>query len=194
MDVVKRSVEALNGAIVLESAPGAGTTIRLHLPLTLAVADGLLLRIGAQSFALPFSAVVESLRPKPGQLLNVKTCLEGGVHTVLVLRSESIPLVSLGRLFNIPGTLIDPASGLVVIVETGTRKIALLADDILGHQQFVIKSVEKNFRRIEGALGATILGDGTVALIIDVSALWDMHLECGGNPGASRGTGVLLAA
>lgn len=179
MDVVKRNVEALNGSIRIESVPGKGTSVRLHLPLTLAIVDGLLLRVGEQSFALPFAAVVESVRPKPSQLLRVSGGLHGDTNTALVLRSETMPLLSLGRLFNIPGALTDPTRGLVVLVDTGTRKMALLVDDIVGHQQFVIKSVEKNFRRVEGALGATILGDGRVALIIDVSALWEMNLAGG---------------
>ena len=188
MDVVKRNVEALNGIIKIESAVGRGTVVKLHLPLTLAIVDGLLLRVGEQSFALPFSAVVESVRPKPSQLLRVTTGVQGASNTALVLRSETMPLLPLAKLFNIPDALTDPTRGLVVIVETGSRKIALLADDIVGHQQFVIKSVEKNFRRVEGALGATILGDGKVALIIDVSALWDMNAE---ETGTSDG---LLAA
>lgn len=179
MDVVKRNVEALNGSIRIESVPGKGTSVRLHLPLTLAIVDGLLLRVGEQSFALPFAAVVESVRPKPSQLLRVSGGLHGDTNTALVLRSETMPLLSLGRLFNIPGALTDPTRGLVVLVDTGNRKMALLVDDIVGHQQFVIKSVEKNFRRVEGALGATILGDGRVALIIDVSALWEMNLAGG---------------
>jgi two-component system chemotaxis sensor kinase CheA len=183
MDVVKRNVESLSGTIRLESTPGKGTVVRLSLPLTLAIIDGLLLRVGEQSFALPFTVVVESIRPKPAQLVRVHTGLEGAIHTALVLRSETLPLLSLASLFNIPGGLTDPALGLVVIVESGSRKIALLADDILGHQQFVVKSVEKNFRRVEGAMGATILGDGTVALIIDASALWEMQ----------RGRGLLAA-
>ena len=185
MDVVKRNVEALNGSIRIESVPGKGTSVRLHLPLTLAIVDGLLLRVGEQSFALPFAAVVESVRPTPSQLLRITGGLPGNTNAALVLRSETMPLLSLGRLFNIPGALTDPTRGLVVLVDTGTRKMALLVDDIVGHQQFVIKSLEKNFRRVEGALGATILGDGRVALIIDVSALWEMNL--------AGGTGLLAA-
>jgi two-component system, chemotaxis family, sensor kinase CheA len=169
MDVVKRNVEALSGNIRLESVPGQGMVIRLFLPLTLAIVDGLLLKVGEQSFALPLGTIIESVRPKASQLLVLP-----GAGTMLMLRQESLPVIELSRVYRIDGAERNPERGLVVIVESGLQKLALLVDDIVGQQQFVIKSVEKNFRRVDGTMGATILGDGKVALIVDVSALQEM--------------------
>lgn len=174
MDVVKRNLEGINGTVSLESKLGEGTRIRLTLPLTLAIIDGLLLRAGEQSFALPLAAVLESLRPEPKQLVHLT-----GSGPSLILRSEALPLVRLARIFGIPAAKVDPKEGLVVVVEFGGGRLALMVDDVVGQQQFVVKSVEKNFRRVEGALGATILGNGTVALILDVAALQELDRKAG---------------
>jgi len=167
MDVVKRSVEGLNGAIAVSSEPGRGVTFRIQLPLTLAILDGLLLRVGEQRFVLPLVSIMESIAPRKDQLRH----LAGGGE-VIVLRGEPLPLVRLGRLLGIDGE--NDAAGLAVIVENRGKRLALLVDELLGQQQVVIKSLETNFRKVEGAAGATILGDGQPALILDVAAIAEM--------------------
>ena len=166
MDVVKRNVEALNGALSLESAPGHGTRVRIRLPLTLAILDGLMLAVGEAVYVLPLLSVVESFRPAPPE---VRT-LPGGRELVRV-RGESVPLVRLHRLLGHAPRETDPTRALVVVVEHQGRRLGLLTDELLGQQQVVIKSLEAHFQRVEGALGATILGDGRVALILDVQGL-----------------------
>ena len=169
MDVVKRSVESLNGSIGIASQPGRGVTFRIQLPLTLAILDGLLLRVGAQRFVLPLVSIMESIAPRREQLR-----LVAGAGEVIVLRGEPLPVVRLRRLFHLAGADDGAAGGLAVIVEHRGKRLALLVDELLGQQQVVIKSLETNFRKVEGAAGATILGDGQPALILDVAAIAEM--------------------
>ncbi len=166
MDVVKKSVEALNGSVALETQPGKGSTFRIKLPLTLAILDGLLLRVGEQTYVLPLVSIVESIRPRPEQVYVVAGCGE-----VVVVRKQPLPLLRLGRLLNTPTEVTDPSRGLVVIVEQETCQVALLVDEVLGQQQVVVKSLETNFRKVEGITGATILGDGRAALILDTAGI-----------------------
>ena len=166
MDVVKRNVESLNGAVSILSEPGTGTTVRIRLPLTLAILDGLLIRVGAETYVIPLTSIVESVRPLRAQVSNI-----AGRGEVVVVRDEPLRLVRLHRLFNIPDAVTDPTLGLIVIAEHGAAKLALLVDELLGQQQVVVKSLETHFRRVDGALGATILGNGRAALILDVSGL-----------------------
>jgi two-component system chemotaxis sensor kinase CheA len=178
MDVVKRNVEQLNGTLSLESRPGVGTRLRIKLPLTLAIIDGMTLRIGAQTFVLPLVSIVESFRPTRE---GVSSVLFSG--EVVRFRGESVPLVRLHELWRIAGAETDPTRALVVIVETVTSRIGLLVDEILGQPQVVVKSLDRSHSRTEGVMGATILGDGRVALILDVQAL--ARLACG-DAGSSR--------
>jgi two-component system chemotaxis sensor kinase CheA len=173
MDVVKKSVESLNGAIGISSERGRGVTFRIQLPLTLAILDGLLLRVGAQRFVLPLVSIMESIAPHPEQLRRA-----AGGGEVIVLRGEPLPLVRLNRLLGIGRETDAAAAGLAVIVENRGQRLALLVDELLGQQQVVIKSLETNFRKVEGAAGATILGDGQPALILDVAALAEMARSC----------------
>jgi two-component system chemotaxis sensor kinase CheA len=166
MDVVKKSVEALNGSVTLETKAGRGSVFRLKLPLTLAIVDGLLLSVGDQTYVMPLISIVESIRPRPEQVRDVAGCGD-----VVVVRKQPLALVRLSRLFHIPTEVNDPARGLVVIVEHEGRHLALLVDDLLGQQQVVVKSLETNFRKVEGITGATILGDGRAALILDVAGI-----------------------
>jgi two-component system chemotaxis sensor kinase CheA len=166
MDVVKRNVEALNGAISFTSERGKGSRMRIRLPLTMAIIDGLTLRIGTQVVVLPLIEVVESLRPGRAQ---VQTVLGRG--EVIRVRDHAIPLLRLHDVLSIPGAEKDPCRALICIVETRTTPVGLLVDEILGQAQVVVKTLETNFRRIEGVMGATILGDGQVALILDVQAI-----------------------
>jgi two-component system chemotaxis sensor kinase CheA len=166
MDVVKRNIEALGGTVGITSSPGRGSCFRIRLPLTLAILDGLTLRVGEGAFIVPLIAVVESLQPRREQLRSVL-----GQGEVVVVRGQPVPLIRLHRVLGLPGETTDPTCALVVIVEQDDGLVALLVDDVLGQQQVVIKSLERNFRRTEGISAATILGDGRVALILDVPGL-----------------------
>jgi two-component system, chemotaxis family, sensor kinase CheA len=166
MDVVARNVEALGGSITIQTEPGRGTTFRVKLPLTLAILDGQSLRVGDDIYILPLVSIVESVRPRRADLNTVL----GGAEAVTI-RRDVLPMIRLYRLFGVTPTTEDPTAALVVIVEYDGRKVALLVDELLGQQQVVIKSLETNFQRTEGIAGATILGDGRVALILDVPGL-----------------------
>ncbi|MBZ5608420.1 MAG: chemotaxis protein CheA [Acidobacteriia bacterium] len=174
MDVVKRNVAALNGSVSLASEPGRGTTVRISLPLTLAILDGLLLKVGSETYVLPLVAIVESIRPAAGQVR-----LVAGRGEVALVRGEALPLLRLHGLFGIPTQVQDPCQGLTVIIEHGGQRFALLVDELLGQQQVVIKSLEANYRKVEGVLGATILGDGRAALILDVGGLSQVARRAG---------------
>jgi two-component system, chemotaxis family, sensor kinase CheA len=166
MDVVKRNLEALGGSVTIQSEPGRGTTFRVKLPLTLAILDGQSVQVGPETYILPLVSIVESVQPKRGDL----NAVFGSGETVTV-RGQVLPMLRLHRLFAIAPRSEDPTRGLVVIVEHDGRKVALLVDDLLGQQQVVIKSLETNFQKLPGVAGATILGDGRVALILDVPGL-----------------------
>ncbi len=170
MDVVRRNVTSLGGRIGVYSAPGQGSRFVLSLPLTLAVLDGMVISVGPERFVLPLTNIVESLRPKPSDLHGlVNKC------DVIMARGEYVRLVYLHQLFGIPGAVGDATKGLVVLVETEEGgRLGLVVDEVLGQQQVVIKSLESNYRRLDGVAAATILGDGRVALILDVAGLQEM--------------------
>ena len=156
----------LNGSVSLRSQPGRGTTVRIKLPLTLAILDGLSLQVGSETYILPLVSIVESIRPGRAQLNTV-----AGLGEVILVRGEALPLMRLHRLFGVPTEVLDPCRGLTVVVEHGGHRLALLVDELLGQQQVVIKSLEANYHKIEGVLGATILGNGRAALILDIAGL-----------------------
>ncbi len=166
MDVVKRNVEALNGSLSFTSEPGKGSRMRIRLPLTMAIIDGLTLRIGTQVFVVPLIEIVESMRPTAAQVQSVL-----GRGEIIRVRDQAIPLLRLHAILGIEGAQTDPRRALVCIAETRTTPVGLLVDEILGQAQVVVKTLETNFQRIDGVMGATILGDGRVALILDVQAL-----------------------
>ena len=166
MDVVKRNVEALNGSLSFTSEPGKGSRMRIRLPLTMAIIDGLTLRIGTQVFVVPLIEIVESMRPTAAQVQSVL-----GRGEIIRVRDQAIPLLRLHEILGIEGAQTDPRRALVCIAETRTTPVGLLVDEILGQAQVVVKTLETNFQRIDGVMGATILGDGRVALILDVQAL-----------------------
>jgi two-component system, chemotaxis family, sensor kinase CheA len=165
MDVVKKNIEALGGGIDLQSTPGAGMRVTIRLPLTLAILDAMSVRVGREIFILPLNAVVESLQPGPGQVRTLT-----GQARVVKVRNEFLPLAELAGLFAIPRDA-GSGDGILVVVEADDRKIAVVVDELVGQQQVVIKSLEANYRRVRGISGATILGDGQVALILDCAAL-----------------------
>ncbi|BEV16316.1 chemotaxis protein CheA [Herbaspirillum sp. DW155] len=166
MDVVKRNILAMGGAVDIRSSKGFGTTISISLPLTLAILDGMSIRIGEEVYILPLGYVVESLQPLSQDIKEIS-----GQGQVLRVRGEYLPLIPLYHIFNIEPSFTDPSQGLVVILESDGKKAALFVDDLIGQQQIVVKNLESNYRKVAGISGATILGDGGVALIVDVAAL-----------------------
>lgn len=166
MDVVRRNITELKGSVGVHSEPGKGTTITVRLPLTLAIMDGLTVRLNQDVYIIPLLSVIESFRPGS---TDVKR-LAGKVEVVQV-RGEVVPLVRLHRLFGIAGAVSDPTDGLLVLVDDHDGKFALLVDELLGQQQVVTKNLEANFQKVVGVAGATILGDGRIALILDIAGL-----------------------
>jgi two-component system chemotaxis sensor kinase CheA len=166
MDVVKRNIQALGGTIDIRSARGFGTTILISLPLTLAILDGMSIRSGDEIYILPLGFVVESLQPARADVKEIH-----GQGRVVKVRGEYLPLIPLYQMFNIEPRLTDPCEGILVILEAEGRKAALFVDELVGQQQVVVKNLEANYRKVAGISGATILGDGGVALILDVGAL-----------------------
>ena len=165
MDVVKRNITALGGQVDIRSVAGVGTTVSIALPLTLAILDGMSVRSGEEIYILPLNYVLESLQPRPQDISDI-----AGQGQVIRVRGEYLPLVSLRQVFSTSGQQ-DAAQGIAVILEADGNKAALLIDELVGQQQVVVKNLEANYRRVAGISGATILGDGSVALILDVSTL-----------------------
>ncbi len=166
MDVVKRNIAAMCGSVHIQSTWGRGTTVTISLPLTLAIFDGMLIKTGGEIYILPLLAVVESLQPNPNQIYEIT-----GNERVIFVRDEYLPLICLHELFGINPQFSNPEDGMVVVVEGLGRKAALLVDSLLGQQQIVVKNIESNYRNIPGISGATILGDGSLSLILDVPSL-----------------------
>ena len=169
MDVVRRNIQALHGRVDVQSAPGRGTTITLRVPLTLAITDGMLVRVGAERYIVPTTNVVVSFRPERSALFTV-----GGRAEMVRLRQEVLPLVRLHRLLDVIGASEDPTRALLMVVAAGERRCALLVDAILGQQQVVAKAVTAGVGDVAGISGAAILGDGRVGLILDVPQILDL--------------------
>ena len=166
MDVVKRNITAMGGTVEIRSAKGFGTTISIALPLTLAILDGMSIRSGEEVYILPLGFVVESLQPVPEDVKEIS-----GKGRVIKVRGEYLPLIPLYQMFGITPRYTNPSEGIIVILEADGRKAGLFVDELVGQQQVVVKNLESNYRKVTGISGATILGDGGVSLILDVSAL-----------------------
>ena len=166
MDVVKRNIQQLGGHVDLACEPGAGTTVRIVLPLTLAIMDSMSVRVGAEVFIMPLGAIMESMQVKSEQ---VKPVAGGG--RVIHVRGEYLALVELHRVFDVPNAETDLARGIVMVVQSEGRPFALFVDELIGQHQVVVKNLETHYRKVPGVSAATILGDGSVALILDVLAL-----------------------
>jgi two-component system chemotaxis sensor kinase CheA len=183
MDVVRRNIQALGGHVEIESLRDYGTTIGIHLPLTLAIMDGMSVRIGEETYILPLSFILESLQPQPSDVKSVT-----GRGWVVNVRGEYLPIVSLAQWFHVPEAREEPTQAILVIVESDDIRIALMVDDLIGQQQFVVKNLETNYHKVEGLSGATILGDGRVALILDVTTIVRRNQK------ASQGVAAAMAA
>jgi two-component system, chemotaxis family, sensor kinase CheA len=170
MDVVRRNIQELGGRITLEPDPGRGMTIELALPLTLAVMDGMIVRVAQETYVMPISAIVECIRPACTDIRPlVGTC------GALQIRGSIVPLVYLGDVFDVPGFVRDPAECTVIVIEGSDRaRLGLVVDELCGHQQVVIKSIEENYGSVPGIAAATILGNGRVAFIVDIEKLSEL--------------------
>lgn len=190
MDVVRRNIQDLGGRTSIKSEPGRGMTIQLALPLTLAVMDGMVVGVDHQTYVLPIPNIVECLRPGREEIHHLL-----GTAGTLQLRGDIVPLVHLGELLGVAAAGRDKAAGIVIITEAsdGTR-LGLIADELCGHQQVVIKSIEENCGAVEGIAGATILGDGHVAFILDVEALSELTCVEPRNSGSANSRDIGLAA
>lgn len=166
MDVVRRNIAALGGTVELDSAEGFGTRVSVRLPLTLAIMDGMSIGVGAEVYILPLGSVVESFQVRQGVIKTVT-----GSERVVRVRDEYMPVLALDQLFGVPRPDRDRAGEIMVIVEADGSRVALLVDALIGQHQVVVKNLESNYRKVPGVSGATILGDGKVALIIDVAGM-----------------------
>ena len=189
MDVVRRNVEALQGSISIRSQKGKGCRMIVRLPLTLAILDGLLVRVANDSYVIPLLSVVESINQKDR---DIKAVLSKG--EVITLRGEIVPLLRLDRILNLRQSHDNTDSNLLVIVEDQGRKYSLAVDELLGQQQVVIKNLEANFQKVPGVAGATILGDGRVALILDINGISALASRHGSSPASSSHTSDLALA
>jgi two-component system, chemotaxis family, sensor kinase CheA len=166
MDVVKRNIQEMGGHVEISSVAGRGTTTRIVLPLTLAILNGMSVKVGNETYVLPLNNVLESLQPSAENLHSVK-----GERHLIRVRGEYLPLIMLHQIFEVPGAKTDPLASILVIVQAGSDRCALMVDELLGQHQVVVKNLETNYRKVPGISAATILGDGSVALIVDVAAL-----------------------
>jgi two-component system chemotaxis sensor kinase CheA len=167
MDVVRKNISALGGQVEIRSAHGAGTTISIRLPLTLAIVDGMSVAVGDEVFIVPLNIVIESLQPAASDVRTI-----AGDSRVLRVREDYLPLVNLAEQYGLPVSRDGERSNpIAVVVESDGRRLALEVDDLLGQHQVVVKNLEANYRRVPGVSGATILGDGRVALIVDPAGI-----------------------
>ncbi len=172
MDVVKKNIERLKGKVDIRSTPGEGTTFSIRLPLTLAVIDGMVVKVGHERYVIPTVSIIESIKPEKEQLFTVKEKGE-----MIKIRDELFPVTRLNRLFNVDSSSKYPWDGLVILVEGEGRRGCILVDELLGQQQVVIKSLGKGFRGLRGISGGGILGDGKVGLILDAAGILDLSIQ-----------------
>ncbi|HNT29305.1 MAG TPA: chemotaxis protein CheW, partial [bacterium] len=164
----------LRGAIEVYSEKGSGTLFRLKLPLTLAIIDGMRVAVGSEILTIPLLSIIEAIRPAPDGIKTIE-----GKGELIEFRGEYLPLIRLYEILGFDDAITNPEEAIVIILESGIRRMALMVDDVIGQHQAVIKSLETNFRRVEGVSGATILGDGRVSIILDIHGI--EHLAFGGH-------------
>jgi two-component system chemotaxis sensor kinase CheA len=166
MDVVKKNITSLGGTVEIDSAEGYGMSVKVRLPLTLAIMDGMSIGVGDECYILPLSSVVESFQVDESMIKTI-----GGTGRVVEVRDEFMPVIDLEKVFDVPRFDFENVSNIMVVVEAEGGRVALLVDELLGQQQVVVKNLEANYRKVQDVSGATIMGDGRVALILDVGAL-----------------------
>ncbi|MDO6473922.1 chemotaxis protein CheW [Alteromonas sp. 1_MG-2023] len=165
MDVVRRNIESIGGRIEIVSKTGEGSGFYIQLPLTLAILDGMCVKVGSRIFVIPLLNIIESFQPKPNDLKNIRN------EKLLWIREQYWPMVALHQMMDIDDAVTSATQGIVVLVESSKKRYGIQVDSILGQQQVVIKSLERHYRKIPGLAGATIMGDGTVAMILDADAV-----------------------
>lgn len=166
MDVVKRNIQSMGGRVEIQSKLGEGTNTRIVLPLTLAILDGMSIKVGGETFILPLSTVLESLQPAKEDMYAM-----AGDDVVIKVRDEYLPVIAIHEVLNVENAITDPTESIAVIVQGEGRRYAMLVDELIGQQQVVVKNLEDNYRKVPGISAATILGDGSVALILDITGL-----------------------
>ncbi|MCE7520787.1 chemotaxis protein CheA [Vreelandella titanicae] len=166
MDVVKRNIQSMGGRVEIQSKLGEGTNTRIVLPLTLAILDGMSIKVGGETFILPLSTVLESLQPAKDDMYAM-----AGDDVVIKVRDEYLPVIAIHEVLNVENAITDPTKSIAVIVQGEGRRYAMLVDELIGQQQVVVKNLEDNYRKVPGISAATILGDGSVALILDITGL-----------------------
>ena len=169
MDVVKRNIDALGGTVSIKTALGKGTTFTLKLPLTLAIIEGMTVRVGKETYIVPLLSILESIQPKADA---IKTVVGRG--ELINVRDTYLPMMRMYEVFSLQPEYTEPTKAILLILETEGERVAVMVDEILGQQQVVIKSMEQNFRKVAGVAGATILGDGTVGFILDVRGMLEI--------------------
>ena len=169
MDVVRRNIKELGGNIEIHNYPGRGARFLIRLPLTLAILDGQIVKVGDQTFVVPLVSIVESVQVRRDQVSSI-----GGEAELYRLRDQYLPILRMHEVFHIPTTVTELEQGLLMVIEDNGKQAGIFVDDLLAQQQVVIKSMESNFRRVEGISGATILGDGTVSMILDIPGILDL--------------------
>jgi len=177
MDVVNRNITSLGGTINIHSVAGLGTTTTVSLPLTLAILDGMSVKIGEETYILPLSNIVESFRPIAANVKEIS-----GQGKVVYIRGEYHPIVPVFKVFTIEPVHRHPTTGILVVVIAEGRKAALLVDELIGQQQVVVKNIESNYHKVPNISGATIMADGSVSFIIDVNGLLREHHAKTGSP------------
>jgi two-component system chemotaxis sensor kinase CheA len=187
MDVVRRNIESIRGRIEIASTPGVGTTFTMRLPLTLAITDGMLVRVGSERYIVPTTSIQLSFRPTAEQI-----CTVAGRGELVVLRDETLPIVRLHRLFEVPGAHERISESLLMLVGEGDRRVALMVDDLLGQQQVVAKSLGEGMGMVAGLSGGAILGDGRVGLILDIAQVVELSRRASGD--AEDGSATARAA
>ena len=173
MDVVKTNIHKLGGAIKLDTEMGRGTIITIMLPLTLAILDGLDIAVGDQKYILPLSSIVESLQPTSAMIKKIGD----GTQDLLMLREEFIPVVKLHNLFGVKNTFENLEDGMLIVVKSGVQKVAISIDEFLDQHQVVVKPLDKNFRAVEGIGAATVRGDGSIGLILDILGIINAQVK-----------------
>ena len=165
MDVVRRNIEQLRGKVEINSTLGQGSVFSIRLPLTLAIIDGMVVRVGSERFIIQTVGIEQAMKPEPDKI----TSIQNKEH-VLNVRGKLVPLIQLGDWFGLTKR-VDPSEALVVIAQCDDRQVGLVVDELIGQQQVVIKTLGKRFERLKGVSGAAIMGDGRVALMLDVGRL-----------------------